>query len=326
MNEIEQKAWDMLTTIEQNVLSLSLSVGLSTWEAGEILGITHYKFLEVKERSEKFFKLFIDYFNEMGIAQIFHPKTVVDERFRDYIDAAINRRLSRIEASNFTGDASLKVTTVQTQHIIRNMERLKGSPIPQDKLTHMLILEFDRWNNKRILPRKAQMPSPYRRRINKREKVYIKYINNIASTRVENMLAYFSYSPQKKSSKKKYIALFQGELFEGGYEVVTIRPSEANIEKLTKLCIYVFNEYNEADVFGYLTATFEERVVGPRKGQKFWPEFRSSIAKAVNFKEINNISFYTNDLESTYNAQLKVKEKPKKNALKRANEEIFYKF
>lgn len=324
MNKIEDKAWNMLTKIEQNVLSLSLSVGLSTWEAGEILKISHYKYLEIKERSEKMFKLFIDYFNQSGSTQIFCPKTVVDDRFRDYIEACIEKRMTRVEAANVAGDASLKVTTVQTKHIVQNMARLKNSPSAKDQMTHMLILEFDRWNNKRILPRKLQMPTPFRRKMNRREKFYIKYINKLNPSRVENMLSAFHYRPAKQTSSRKFIALISKEVFPEGYQVISVRNRADVIEKLTKLSTYVFHEEDHADVFGYLTTSYEDRVKGPRKGQKFWPEYRSVIGKAINFKDMNNIHFYAEDLEKAYNSQVKPKKEKAKRRGKRTNEELFY--
>ena len=52
MNKYQQKAWDCLTPTEQQSLFLQLSESKSSWEAGEILRLSHYKYLEIKERSE----------------------------------------------------------------------------------------------------------------------------------------------------------------------------------------------------------------------------------------------------------------------------------
>ena len=62
MNEAQKKAWDCLKDLEQKSLFLQLSENKSSWEAGEILKLSHYKYLEVRERSEKFFRLFSDFF------------------------------------------------------------------------------------------------------------------------------------------------------------------------------------------------------------------------------------------------------------------------
>lgn len=61
MNEAQQKAWSYLIDKEQQSLFLQLSESKSSWEAGEILKLSHYKYLEIRERSEKFFRLFSDF-------------------------------------------------------------------------------------------------------------------------------------------------------------------------------------------------------------------------------------------------------------------------
>lgn len=61
MNEAQQKAWSCLIGKEQQSLFLQLSESKSSWEAGEILKLSHYKYLEIRERSEKFFRLFSDF-------------------------------------------------------------------------------------------------------------------------------------------------------------------------------------------------------------------------------------------------------------------------
>lgn len=61
MDEAQQKAWSCLIDKEQQSLFLQLSESKSSWEAGEILKLSHYKYLEIRERSEKFFRLFSDF-------------------------------------------------------------------------------------------------------------------------------------------------------------------------------------------------------------------------------------------------------------------------
>ena len=75
MESYREKAWECLTEQEQNSLFLNLSKGLSTRETGEILGVSHYKYLEIKARAEKLFKLFSDYFE-------LHPSLVIPNRLK----------------------------------------------------------------------------------------------------------------------------------------------------------------------------------------------------------------------------------------------------
>ena len=87
MNEYQKKAWDCLTPTEQQSLFLQLSESKSSWEAGEILKLSHYKYLEIKERSEKFFRLFSDFFEIHE--SIFRPDCPCERNFQDYIEACI---------------------------------------------------------------------------------------------------------------------------------------------------------------------------------------------------------------------------------------------
>ena len=93
MNEYQKKAWDCLTPTEQQSLFLQLSESKSSWEAGEILKLSHYKYLEIKERSEKFFRLFSDFFEIHE--SIFRPDCLCERNFQDYIEACIEKRMKR---------------------------------------------------------------------------------------------------------------------------------------------------------------------------------------------------------------------------------------
>ena len=54
MNEAQKKAWDCLKDLEQKSLFLQLSENKSSWEAGEILKLSHYKYLEVGKGQKSF--------------------------------------------------------------------------------------------------------------------------------------------------------------------------------------------------------------------------------------------------------------------------------
>ena len=91
MTSAQSQAWDCLKPIEQQSLFLQLSEGKSSWEAGNVLGITHYKYIEIRERSQKFFKLFTDFFEEHG--SIFRPDSPCEPQFRDFMEACIEKRM-----------------------------------------------------------------------------------------------------------------------------------------------------------------------------------------------------------------------------------------
>jgi hypothetical protein len=50
MELLTSKAWGLLTEEEQTALKLQLGLGKSSWQASEIMGKAHYKYLEIKKR------------------------------------------------------------------------------------------------------------------------------------------------------------------------------------------------------------------------------------------------------------------------------------
>ena len=64
MNEFQKKAWDCLTQKEQQSLFLQLSENKSSWEAGEILKLSHLSIL----KSEKGLR------SSLGFSRIFLRK------------------------------------------------------------------------------------------------------------------------------------------------------------------------------------------------------------------------------------------------------------
>lgn len=324
MKPHQEKAWNLLTELERNSLFLQMSQGQSSWEAGEILGISHYKYLELRERSIKFFKMFAEYYEQTE--SLVPANCPIDSRFRDYLEGCIEHRLPRKEAIRYSGDSSLILPEISRKMILRNMERLKNAKGGLDNLLYKLVMEFDRWNNQRILPRSIQQPSAYKRRNNKREKIYIKYLMKIPTYKVKSIWDIFEYNPKKK--KSHYITLISEELFgEEKYQVVRVKRDLDTLEKLSKLYIYIFESEGLADVFGFMTTRYLEKTKGPRLGQQFWGEYREHIQRAINYNLVNNVDFYSERLDMAYdipNKRKKQKEaKPTKGA-KRIEPEIYY--
>jgi hypothetical protein len=85
----------------------------------------HYKFLELKARAERFFRLFSDYFQRHP--SISSPQSVIEERFRDYLIGSMIKRLPKDEARIHTGDSSWLLQAISNPRIITNMNRLKDS-------------------------------------------------------------------------------------------------------------------------------------------------------------------------------------------------------
>lgn len=308
MKPYQEKAWNYLSKPEQDSLFLILGQNKTTWEAGEILHLTHYKYLEVKERAEKFFRLFGDFFEKHE--SIFRPDCPCEYQFRDYIESLIERRSSRLEARIASGDSSHLIPTVNNRCINRNMRWLSESHNLWDKDTRNLILEFDRWNTFRILPVMLQQPSPYKRRVNRKFKAYIKYlITRMPDWALERIQERFWYKSKKKNKEKFWIALIYPSDLKH-YKVISVKSNSDVVKSLTKFYIYVFKTQDDADTFGFLVSQFRNKSSKNIKvSQKFWPEFRLIISQAINYKEINNMDITIQSLDNAYS--IKRPKKPK---------------
>lgn len=325
MTPYQEKAWNCLTPQEQQSLFLIISENKTTWEAGQILQITHYKYLEIKERAEKFFRLFGDFF-ELHEA-IFRPDCPCEPQFRDYIESLIERRSSRAEARVDSGNSTQLIPEVNNRCINRNMRWLLESQDKWDIDTRRLILEFDRWNTFRILPTMLQQPSAYKRRINRKYKAYIKYITHkIPEWAVERIKERFWYKSKKASKPKYWIALIYPSDIKH-YKVISIRKTQENVNQLTKFYIYVFTSEDDADTFGFLVSQFRNKSSrNIRVSQKFWPEFRLILSQAVNYKEVNNMDITVQSLDNAYQVKRSrsKKEDPSHPGEKRADSSTFY--
>lgn len=332
MNETQQQAWEWLLPNEQRSLFLNLSTGKSSWEVGEMLKISHYKYLEIKERAEVFFKLFTNFLEIHP--SIFRPDGPCQEDFKDYIEAVICKRKPRKEAALDTGYSTNLLSEVTNSKITKNMRRLKDSDNIWDLDTHKLILEFDRWNNFRILPKMLQQPSAYKRRLNKKDKIYIKYLLNsskMPSWLLEKIKERFYYKT-KHPEKKYWVALISKELYEEGYFLLPVRKTEEVLKEMNRFYIYVFNSKDDADSFGFKVANYHIQTSRVKLGLKFWPEYREVVQKAINYKSINNLDFNVKTLDMAYDEVRIKKPKPKKEkprkqdpGISRARSSAFYK-
>lgn len=314
MNEAQEKAWNCLTQTEQNSLFLQLTQGKSSWEVGEMMGISHYKYLEIKDRSQKFFKLFTEFFELHS--DIFRPNGAVEETFRDFMYACLEKRMKRPEASRMVGDSSHLLGGVSQENIIRNMKRLKESGDPWDLDTWKLIMEFDRWNNHRILPRLIQQPSAFKRRVNKKYKIYIKYtLDKVKPWLCKKLKERFFY--KVKPSKLKYwVCLVSEELYpEEGFYLLPIRPEQEIVNEMSKYYLYVFTTKQDAEDFAFMVTRYRAKTANVRLGQGFWPTFIDIIKKAVNYNEVNNIDFNVKSLDNAYREYQPKPKKKKKDTI-----------
>ena len=275
---VDHRVMDILTDEEVAALSLQYIDDKSSWESGAILGKAHYKYLEIKQRAEVFFKLFTEYFNETSV---FIPEIVpIDSKFREYIQYLILQRYTLKETLEVI-QTSWKSKQNRYEGILDNMRSLVISSYAESARLYHLILEFDRWNNFRILPPEIQEPSPYKRRLKNELKLKINNMLNISPLALMKVLE--SYTTSEEDSYFlpicKLSEVEDNRLICKIYRVVKDDYVAAEVYKYG---LYTFTSVNDSIEFINIIKTlFKEGKRSVVFGQKFWPEFRKVINNTV---------------------------------------------
>ena len=308
MTKAAKKAWDILNNDEQTALSLSLGYGKSTWEAGEVMGKVHFKYLEIQKRASKFLEIFTNHFEKYG--DLIPDSLNLPFSFTEYL------RLTIIERNNISTAVSkmetnkYMVTSYRGKCIIKEMLSLKGSTKTEAFDLYSLIMDFDRWNNFRILPQSIQEPSAYKRRNKSRDNKHIKTIINLPQYSLHKLIEIYSYNG---GYDKLYLPIISRYLH-GGKKILRVKNNRANIRKLSDIGMFLFEKPTDAEEFCELIYEyFVEIIKTCRVGQRFWPKFRESMEKAINYKELENIHRSRTYLDSLILTDeergLKIKEK-----------------
>jgi hypothetical protein len=296
-SKTNEKVWEILTEDEKSALLLSINHGKSTWQAGEIMNKAHYKYLEIQARANQFFKMFTEYFRETNNLRI--PESCnLSPDFRDFIIATIFERKTSKEAIDSIQNSPFIISSARDRIMGEYLNKLGNSDDFHDNLLYDLIIEFDRWNNFRVLPIVLQEPSAFKRRNKNR---LIKHLKNLARLDEYHVTRFMGKFKETKNRKGYYVALISDN-FDYGYEVVKITRKPRLLEYISKdLRIYIFKEQIEADEFGLLVTTYlgnKERDC--RVGQVFWAKYRNCIAGAHNYLEVNNIIPRRKNLENAF--------------------------
>lgn len=292
-------AWDILSDDEKGSLVLSIQHGKSTWQAGEIMNKAHYKYLEIQARANQFFKMFSVYLDSTKNIKIptdiaLHPD------FREYILLTVFERKTLKEAIKILGvKSAFLIPQARTRIIGENLKQLCEDDNPIAQKLYDLILDFDRWNNSRILPIDHQEPSAFKRRNKTR---LLKHLKNLSDLDPYHIKRFSDRFRAKKTDRKPYYIALLSSSFEGGYEILPVKRKSDIVEYTSKkLRLYLFDNRVDADEFGFLVSRY--LVKGDKDckaGQKFWPLYRKAINCAVNYLEVNNIIPRRKHLEKAF--------------------------
>jgi hypothetical protein len=281
----DNKAWQILTEEEKTALTLQLAYDKSTWQAGEVMGKAHYKYLEIKQRGEKFLKIFTEHFE---IFENLVPAGVnIDPRFKKYLELVILKRKLTHEAIEKINDKDFSSSSFRDNLIIQEFNKLQN----KEKYSHTallnIILDFDRWNNFRILPKELQEPSGFKRRNKNRLKKQIKVIVNLSEFVIEKVIERFQTKEEGKHILYLPIILEKGNY----YKIIKVNSNKENhIEQISKLGLFIFQNLESATEFAELVVSFDiNSKKHCKQGLTFWPQYRLLIQGAINHNKIENI-------------------------------------
>lgn len=278
MEQLDSRAWEMLTEEEQTALTLQFAHGKSTWAAGEILEKAHYKYLEIKQRAAKFLKCFTEHLQLYGSLT---PTDTLGADFKKYIQLLIGQRLDlKAVVGQIDNELYLKPSTRDIE-LAKELKKLQESDDIKDKRILSLILDFDRWNNFRVLPREFQEPSAYKRRNKNRYKKQLKLMVSLPK---------FSVLHLEKTYKGR--GLFLPVIYElyDKARIIEVENKPTTINKLSELGLYIFHNKEAAKQYIEIVNSYKiNETKSCKEGQQFWPKFRTIIKSAVNYFNAENI-------------------------------------
>lgn len=284
MEKISEKAWEILKEDEKTSLSLSLGHGKSTWESGEIMGRAHFKYLEIQKRAAKFLEIFTNHFEKYG--EFIPIDLELPFSFIEFLQLTMLERKNISTAVKEMDSKKYLINSTRTTHLTKEINKLKNSPRESANELYNIIMDFDRWNNFRILPVELQEPSAFKRRNKARNKKHLINITSLPEYSLLTLVEKFNYTGKYN---KLYLPLIS-KYFPIGHRIVPIKDMSKNINKVTSIGLFLFNDRAKAQEFAELVYDYFYIIARTCKtGQKFWPKFRELMAEALNYKELENI-------------------------------------
>lgn len=298
-NKINREAWDLLKEDERTSISLSLGHNKSSWEAGEIMSKAHYKYLEIQARAEKFLKMFTQHFIEY--TTLIPSNVKVPLHLMEYLNCTIEKRMSIKDTINYLDDGRYKVTSARDRLLEETLKDLMANPNKAYRDLTALILEFDRWNNFRILPRPMQEPSAFKRRNKSRELKHLKNLQDLPDFSIFKLVERYEYTGNKRAIYAPLLTTVYGDF----YYILKIEHKANYVNQLSRLGLFVFLTSNDAEEFAELICDYTSRKKNHRDnkvmtGQRFWPKFRVQMKKSINQDILNNIIPSRKFLENAY--------------------------
>ena len=281
----QNKAWMLLSEEEQLALKLNLGLKKSTWKAGEIMRKSHYKLIEIKDRGRTFLKIFSNHFNEYH--KLIPDGVTISPDLRTYLEATIIRRKRISQAIGEIDNPLYHHISTREESIALEVTKWKSSVRIPERELYNLIMDFDRWNNFRIMPKSIQEPSAFKRRDKNRLKKHLKIGTSIPAISHKVIKTRFEHKTNRKANVG-YLSLITAE--PQRVEIIKVKTGADNLALLSKASLYIFPSHDIAQE--YLSITLEYIRKDAKhciEGLKFWPRYRAIIKSALNYETIQNI-------------------------------------
>lgn len=289
IKKINKQAWAVLASDEKLAITLILAEGKSTWQAGEIMGKAHYKFLEIYQRGKKFLEMFTNHYHLYN--ELFFPEdSTISQELKTYIHWVIEKRSSISTATSKIKDTSYHSKKFRDKCFVTEINLLGKSGRTSDNNLYHLILDFDKWNNYRVLPTDLQEPSAFKRRNKNRLKKHIRDLVTINPLAIRFLEKKFKYEPNTKGVKVYHVPLLISAP-KGKYKFLPIKPTIPTIKYFADLGLFVFHKEDLAKNYVEILLDYynkEDRTC--KDGLDFWPNYRELIQKSVNYAQVNHIS------------------------------------
>jgi len=297
---LNDRVWNILTIKEQTALTLSYSLQKSSWQAGTTMNIAHYKYLELLKRADHFFKIFTVHYDTYGELV---PKSVnIPRSVRAYFEHLIidRKKISELHSSRGINDFrnTKKREVILTGFLTKIESMSKNRKAYRD--FYNLILEFDRYNNFRIIPDKFQLPSPSQRKVKVILKNLIKFHTNLDIYLILKLIDLFSGTVSKDDNLQLYIPIISRSL-EDGYKIIhtSLDAPDSDYKKSTNvhnsdvvrlsgvgLPIFLNEHFAKRHSELVIKYTKNEHKGSISQAQRFWSMYRDNLQNAVNYQEL----------------------------------------
>lgn len=280
--KLNPRVWEILLPDEKMALSLQLGMDKSSWESGEIMNRSHYKYLEIKYRAEHFMKMFSEHLELFD--DIFPEYITGNEMVVEYFKFCIEKRFKPIKVIPILIEKHGRIQKKNLNDlIIKTLKKWDVEDNAHNKTILELVKEFDRWNNFRILPKEIQEPSAFKRRIKNSYKKQLRVLNGI------HPLALIKLRKLYETNKSPYV--YVPLMVKDSPEIFKMKINKGSMEIFNSLGIYTFKNKEFANEYiqgvGEYTRKDKKECID---GLNFWPRFRELIKEAYNYKEVMKIS------------------------------------